>query len=250
MNHGRYAGWGSATQRRIRVQRANDQRPQLRGNTVPGELAIDERERLGNRAADRLDEREPEFIEVRCTPSISSMTRNVWPRSKPTSCTESTLGSGGNSPRGWVRAAIAGAGIVAIVIAVVLATRSDAPATECGDTDRLLAARWSTAEAARVRQGLATMGSPGGAAAGQGIADTLDQDARSWSRLRDETCAVAISPPRQADAVMPSGRVVRDDGRVQIAGAPTQAVRGNAIFIRRFEVVVEGQDIGARATSV
>ncbi|HTL35276.1 MAG TPA: serine/threonine-protein kinase [Kofleriaceae bacterium] len=87
---------------------------------------------------------------------------------------------------------IAAAAIVIGIVAITLVMRqSDRAAGVCNDSAELVAARWNDAERQAVRRGIiATHARESDA---DDIVARLDEYARSWQRLRDETCSDKVA---------------------------------------------------------
>ncbi len=88
----------------------------------------------------------------------------------------------------WIVLGVIAAAVVTAVL--VLALRHDDRAM-CGDSRDLLLARWNDQQREAVRRGIAAV--HGGAGDADEIIAGLDDYARSWQHLRDETCSDKVS---------------------------------------------------------
>jgi eukaryotic-like serine/threonine-protein kinase len=87
-----------------------------------------------------------------------------------------------------IAAAVVALSFVIMTIALRSAEHADAV---CGDAANLLAARWNDRERASVRSGIAATGAT--PAEADEIIARLDEYAKSWQRLRGETCKASVA---------------------------------------------------------
>ncbi|HUS27180.1 MAG TPA: serine/threonine-protein kinase [Kofleriaceae bacterium] len=95
-------------------------------------------------------------------------------------------------PGRWrVPVVVAAVVIISFIAMTLLLRHNDPSAGVCSDSAELVSARWNDHEREAVRRGvIATHAQPGDA---DDIIARLDEYARSWQRLRDETCSAKVA---------------------------------------------------------